>query len=240
MSRAFHVVPFDSLLGSHYVHELPPLPLRFSTSGGESLFKEEMAVPLLSKKIDRKLRLEFFLHRRFSRPLPTRHTRSQQGWTLQPLNTLGSPPPARDSRCFVLYSNRLRFCFLHQYDAALSNAKKTVDLKPDWSKGCSRLDASHLGLHQYQEAVSAYKKGLEIDTNNKAFKTNVANEINQQPSCTVLVVDNAHMFELSGLSPDAAKNTLSLQVMLEITMKPKLRRAFSCFISWRGRRIKPN
>ncbi|KAE8715741.1 adenylyl-sulfate kinase 1 [Hibiscus syriacus] len=89
--------------------------------------------------------------------------------------------------------------------------RKTVDLEPDWSKGCSRLDAAHLGLHQYQEAVLAYKKGLEIDPNNEAFKTGVANEINQQPSITVLVVDNAHMSELSGLSPDAAKNTLSLQ-----------------------------
>ncbi|KAE8715740.1 hypothetical protein F3Y22_tig00110160pilonHSYRG00312 [Hibiscus syriacus] len=123
---------------------------------------------------------------------------------------------ARDSRFFVLYSNRSSaFASLYQYDVALSDAKKTVDLEPDWSKGCSRLDAAHLGLHQYQEAVLAYKKGLEIDPNNEAFKTGVANEINQQPSITVLVVDNAHMSELSGLSPDAVKNTLSLQVVLE-------------------------
>ncbi|XP_039029202.1 uncharacterized protein LOC120163302 [Hibiscus syriacus] len=107
------------------------------------------------------------------------------------------------------------FWYDHSCCGLLIDAKKTVDLKPDWSKGCSRLDAAHLGLHQYQEAISAYKKGLKIDPTNEVFKTGVANEINQQPSCTVLVVDEAHMYELSGLSPDATKNTLNLQVVLE-------------------------
>ncbi|XP_022759056.1 hsp70-Hsp90 organizing protein 3-like [Durio zibethinus] len=72
----------------------------------------------------------------------------------------------------VLYSNRsAAYASLHQYDAALSDAKRTVDLKSDWSKGYSRLGAAHLGLHQYQDAISAYKKGLEIDPNNEALKS---------------------------------------------------------------------
>ncbi|KAE8722524.1 hypothetical protein F3Y22_tig00013960pilonHSYRG00192 [Hibiscus syriacus] len=66
------------------------------------------------------------------------------------------------------------YASLHQYDVALSDAKKTVDLKPDWSKGYSRLGAAHIGLHQYQEAVSAYKKGLEIDPSNEALKSGLA------------------------------------------------------------------
>ncbi|MCI63729.1 heat shock protein STI-like, partial [Trifolium medium] len=37
-------------------------------------------------------------------------------------------------------------------------------LKPHWSKGYSRLGAAHYGLSQYDNAVWAYKKGLEIDT----------------------------------------------------------------------------
>ncbi|KAK8710508.1 hypothetical protein V6N13_145828 [Hibiscus sabdariffa] len=43
------------------------------------------------------------------------------------------------------HSNRpAAYASLHQYDAALSDAKKTVELKPDWSKGYSRLGAAHL------------------------------------------------------------------------------------------------
>ncbi|XP_039070449.1 fasciclin-like arabinogalactan protein 14 [Hibiscus syriacus] len=61
------------------------------------------------------------------------------------------------------------------------------------------------------------------DFNKLLTQTGVAYEINQQPSCTVLVVDNAHMSELSGLSPDAEKNTLSLQVVLEYYDETKLR-----------------
>ncbi|GAB4844938.1 hypothetical protein Ancab_038333, partial [Ancistrocladus abbreviatus] len=51
---------------------------------------------------------------------------------------------------------------------------KTVELKPDWSKGYSHLGATHLGLHQYSDAIFAYKKGLEIDPNNEALKSGLA------------------------------------------------------------------
>ncbi|GMI92729.1 Hop3 [Hibiscus trionum] len=75
----------------------------------------------------------------------------------------------------VLYLNRsASYASLHQYDAALSDAKKTVELKPDWSEGYSRVGAAYLGLHQYQDAISAYKKGLEIDPNDEALKSGLA------------------------------------------------------------------
>ncbi|MDG2774712.1 tetratricopeptide repeat protein, partial [Vibrio parahaemolyticus] len=67
----------------------------------------------------------------------------------------------------VLYSNRsAAYASLKNYADALADAKKTVELKPDWSKGYSRLGAAHLGLSQYGDAVSAYEKGLKIDPNN--------------------------------------------------------------------------
>ncbi|KAA8522270.1 hypothetical protein F0562_012943 [Nyssa sinensis] len=75
----------------------------------------------------------------------------------------------------VLYSNRsAAYASLQQYAEALSDAQKTVELKQDWSKGYSRLGAAHLGLHHYVDAVSAYKKGLEIDPNNEALKSGLA------------------------------------------------------------------
>lgn len=75
----------------------------------------------------------------------------------------------------VLYSNRsAAHASLHNYADALADAKKTVELKSDWSKGYSRLGAAHVGLHQYHDAIAAYKKGIEIDPNNEALKSGLA------------------------------------------------------------------
>ncbi|KAL5551100.1 hypothetical protein UlMin_001276 [Ulmus minor] len=75
----------------------------------------------------------------------------------------------------VLYSNRsAAYASLHKYSEALTDAKKTVELKPDWSKGYSRLGAAHIGLGQFEDAISAYKKGLEIDPNNEPLKSGLA------------------------------------------------------------------
>ncbi|KAI9084185.1 hypothetical protein K1719_033856 [Acacia pycnantha] len=61
-----------------------------------------------------------------------------------------------------------------EYYKTLTNAKKTVDLKPDWSKGYSRLGATHLCLCQYDAAIAAYNKGLEIDPDNEPLKSSLA------------------------------------------------------------------
>ncbi|CAA0820581.1 Hsp70-Hsp90 organizing protein 3 [Striga hermonthica] len=75
----------------------------------------------------------------------------------------------------VLYSNRsAAYASLGKFSDALSDAQKTVELKPDWGKGFSRLGAAHMGLLNYGEAVSAYRKGLEIDPNNEALKSGLA------------------------------------------------------------------
>jgi stress-induced-phosphoprotein 1 len=47
----------------------------------------------------------------------------------------------------VLYSNRsAALASLHRYSDALADAERTVEIKPDWAKGYSRLGAAHLGL----------------------------------------------------------------------------------------------
>ncbi|XP_047940883.1 malonyl-coenzyme:anthocyanin 5-O-glucoside-6'''-O-malonyltransferase-like [Salvia hispanica] len=75
----------------------------------------------------------------------------------------------------VLYSNRsAAYACLHQFIEALSHAEKTVELKPDWAKGYSRLGAAHMGLRRYADAASAYKKGLQIDPSNDALKSGLA------------------------------------------------------------------
>lgn len=76
----------------------------------------------------------------------------------------------------VLYTNRYAaHASLHQYDDALSDAKKTIKLKPYWTKGYSLLGAAYLGLNQFELAVTAYKKGLDIDPTDEALKSGLAN-----------------------------------------------------------------
>ncbi|PKU66170.1 Heat shock protein STI [Dendrobium catenatum] len=52
--------------------------------------------------------------------------------------------------------------------------RKTVEIKPNWSKGYSRLGAVHLGLVNHEEAIVAYQKGLDHDPNNEALKSGLA------------------------------------------------------------------
>jgi tetratricopeptide (TPR) repeat protein len=41
-----------------------------------------------------------------------------------------------------------------------------VSLNPSWSKGYSRKGSALAYLGQYEEAIAAYQKGLELDPNN--------------------------------------------------------------------------
>mgnify|MGYP003703018455 CR=1 FL=1 len=75
----------------------------------------------------------------------------------------------------VLYSNRsAALASVHRYSEALADAEKTVELKPDWAKGYSRLGASHLGLGDAASAVAAYEKGLALDPTNEGLKAGLA------------------------------------------------------------------
>ncbi|KAJ0250523.1 STI1 domain-containing protein [Hirschfeldia incana] len=75
----------------------------------------------------------------------------------------------------ILLSNRsAAHASLRNYAHALSDAKITVELKPDWAKGYGRLGSAHVGLKQFEEAVAAYTKGLKIDPSNEALRSGLA------------------------------------------------------------------
>jgi stress-induced-phosphoprotein 1 len=68
----------------------------------------------------------------------------------------------------VLFSNRsASFASLKQFDRALEDAKKTVEINPAWAKGYSRVAAAEFGLGQLDDAEKSYKKTLELDPQNK-------------------------------------------------------------------------
>ncbi|KAF8938358.1 heat shock protein sti1 [Dissophora ornata] len=72
-----------------------------------------------------------------------------------------------DSSNHVLYSNRSA-CYASQknYEKALEDGEKTVELKADWSKGYGRKAAALFGLGRYPEANDVYEAGLKIEPTN--------------------------------------------------------------------------
>ncbi|MCO5586213.1 hypothetical protein L7F22_040152 [Adiantum nelumboides] len=74
----------------------------------------------------------------------------------------------------ILFSNHSApYASLHKYQEALKDAK-FVALKPDWVKGYSRLGAANVGLGKHEDAIGAYKKGLEYDPANNGLQSGLA------------------------------------------------------------------
>ena len=81
----------------------------------------------------------------------------------------------KDSSNHVFFSNRsAAYTKKGDYENALLDAKKTVELKSDWGKGYSRLGASLSYLGRYDEALAAYNDGLKHDPENAQLKQGVA------------------------------------------------------------------
>jgi len=79
-----------------------------------------------------------------------------------------------DGTNHVFFSNRsAAYTKKGDYENALKDAKKTVELKSDWGKGYSRLGASLSYLERYKEALEAYTDGLKHDPENAQLKQGV-------------------------------------------------------------------
>ena len=62
---------------------------------------------------------------------------------------------AIDAGNHVFYSNRsAAYAGLQNFDAALADAEKTTEIKPDWSKGYSRKGAALYGLRRFDDAIA--------------------------------------------------------------------------------------
>lgn len=78
---------------------------------------------------------------------------------------------ALDPNDHVFYSNRSGcHASLRDYKAALEDARKCVEKKPDWAKGYSRVGLALYQQGKYHEAKMEYEKGLKIDPDNSTLK----------------------------------------------------------------------
>jgi len=75
----------------------------------------------------------------------------------------------------VLYSNRsAAYASNGDYENALKDAEKAIELKPDWPRGYSRRATALHFLGRLEEAREGYKKALEMDPANSVLKDSLA------------------------------------------------------------------
>eukprot|EP00484_Ammonia_sp_Unknown_P017101 CAMPEP_0197026278 /NCGR_PEP_ID=MMETSP1384-20130603/6401_1 /TAXON_ID=29189 /ORGANISM="Ammonia sp." /LENGTH=592 /DNA_ID=CAMNT_0042454921 /DNA_START=97 /DNA_END=1875 /DNA_ORIENTATION=- len=73
------------------------------------------------------------------------------------------------------YSNRSAcYAATEQYEEALADGKRCVELKPSFAKGFGRVGYALFKLGQLEEAKKAYEDGLKIDANNDVLKDGLA------------------------------------------------------------------
>ncbi|WFC99892.1 Hsp90 cochaperone [Malassezia yamatoensis] len=71
----------------------------------------------------------------------------------------------------VLYSNRsASHAGLKHWDEALKDAEKTIEANPSFAKGYGRKGGALHGAHRFDEAIQAYKTGLEKNPDDAALK----------------------------------------------------------------------
>lgn len=79
-----------------------------------------------------------------------------------------------DSSNHVLFSNRsAAYSSLKKFELALKDAESTTSLKSNWAKGYSRKGAAYFGLDKLEEALAAYRQGLEYEPDNAMLKKGI-------------------------------------------------------------------
>lgn len=76
-----------------------------------------------------------------------------------------------DNMNHVLYSNRsAAHAKLENYAESLNDAEQVIKLRPDWAKGYARKGSALQFLGRFEEAKSAFEKGLELEPDNEMMK----------------------------------------------------------------------
>lgn len=71
----------------------------------------------------------------------------------------------------VLYSNRSAcHAGLKDYEKALEDAEKTIELNPSFAKGYGRKGGALHGAHRFDESIKAFEEGLKIAPTDAGLK----------------------------------------------------------------------
>ncbi|OQR93695.1 hypothetical protein THRCLA_08369 [Thraustotheca clavata] len=94
---------------------------------------------------------------------------------------------ALDPSNAIYYSNRSgAYLKLNRGSDAVKDAKKCIELRPEWPKGYSRLGTALYYMKKYVEAKNAYEQGLTKDPNDVNLKDGLKNAKAQLPDAVSL------------------------------------------------------
>lgn len=97
----------------------------------------------------------------------------------------------------VLYSNRsASYAGLKNWEAALSDATATIEANPTFAKGYGRKGSALHGAHRFDEAIAAYKAGLQACPGDAALEKGLAD------------VERAQVASQSNMDPAASMGNL--------------------------------
>jgi stress-induced-phosphoprotein 1 len=75
----------------------------------------------------------------------------------------------------TFYSNRCAaYMALDKFTEALRDSEHCIRIQPNWVKGWYRKGAALVSLGRYEEAVMAFKKGVELEPGNEDLKNRLA------------------------------------------------------------------
>ena len=71
----------------------------------------------------------------------------------------------------IYYSNRAAaHCYLTSYELAIEDCDQCIALSPNYVKGYTRLGQAYSGMKDYDNAIEAFKKCVELEPKNKGHK----------------------------------------------------------------------
>jgi len=78
---------------------------------------------------------------------------------------------AQDANNHILYSNRASARLaLSQFDDALADSTKSVEINPKWSKGWFRKGQALYGMDRLEESMEALEKAIELEPSDQFKK----------------------------------------------------------------------
>lgn len=115
---------------------------------------------------------------------------------------------AADPTNAVYYGNRAAaYSQLSHHELAVYDAKKALQINPDYSKAYSRLGHAEFCLGRYENAVDAYQLGLEKEPSNPSIKQSLAaakQKVQEKGSVSASPKGNAPGGMPAGIPPNFA------------------------------------
>lgn len=124
---------------------------------------------------------------------------------------------AEDPTDHVFYSNRSAcLSSLKQYEKALEDGKKCVEIKPDWAKGYNRKGLAEYFLKKYDEAEKTYEKGLSLAPADPGLTQGLQQVKDAKKAPPVMTVDPMKMMQAVQRNPKIAEYLKDQDLMQKV------------------------